>query len=105
TNRGGRPEDFENFPKFMANLKHALESTGGRDELSITLPASYWYLQHFDLKKLSPHVDYFNIMSYDLHGTWDQGKWKRPYGLTVCLQQSPLRGLDLILTFCLPQRK
>ncbi|TPX21792.1 hypothetical protein DIZ76_015755 [Coccidioides immitis] len=74
--RGGRPEDFGNFPKFMANLKKALKSTSGRDELSVTLPASYWYLQHFDLKKLSPHVDYFNIMSYDLHGTWDKGnKW------------------------------
>ncbi|KAM5470007.1 hypothetical protein MferCBS49748_002771, partial [Microsporum ferrugineum] len=74
--RGGRPQDFENFPKFMANLKNALKSTGGREEVSLTLPASYWYLQHFDLKNLSPHIDYFNVMSYDLHGTWDKGnKW------------------------------
>ncbi|KAF3481753.1 symbiotic chitinase [Arthroderma uncinatum] len=74
--RGGRPQDFKKFPDFMANLKNALKSTGGRGEVSVTLPASYWYLQHFDLKNLSPHVDYFNIMSYDLHGTWDKGnKW------------------------------
>jgi GH18 family chitinase len=26
--RGGRPEDFENFPKFVANLKDALKSVG-----------------------------------------------------------------------------
>jgi GH18 family chitinase len=26
--RGGRPEDFENFPKFAANLKDALKSVG-----------------------------------------------------------------------------
>lgn len=58
----------------MANLKKALESTGGRDELSLTLPTSYWYLQHFDIKSLAKHVDYFNYMSYDLHGEWDKGK-------------------------------
>lgn len=38
--RSGRDEDFETFPKFLANIKSALKSTG-RDELSITLPASY----------------------------------------------------------------
>ncbi|KAI2678108.1 CAZyme family GH18 [Penicillium roqueforti] len=74
--RNGKPEDFKNFPKFMARLKNELKKTPGRSELSITLPASYWYLQHFDLKELAKHVSFFNIMSYDLHGTWDQGnKW------------------------------
>lgn len=73
TNRSGRPEDYENFPKFMANVKSALKSTGGRDELSLTLPTSYWYLQHFDIKALEKNVDYFNYMAYGLHGTWDKG--------------------------------
>ncbi|KAL4775859.1 hypothetical protein BDW60DRAFT_225034 [Aspergillus nidulans var. acristatus] len=77
--RSGRPEDFENFPKFIANLKKALKASGGRDGLSITLPASYWYLQHFDIVKLQNHVDFFNIMSYDLHGAWDQhSEWLEP---------------------------
>ncbi|CAG8001798.1 unnamed protein product [Penicillium salamii] len=74
--RNGKPEDFKNFPKFMGRLKTELNKTPGRSELSITLPASYWYLQHFDLKALAKHVSFFNIMSYDMHGTWDQGnKW------------------------------
>jgi chitinase len=55
--RSGRPEDFENYPRFISNLKKALRATGGRDGLSITLPASYWYLQHFDIKKLVNDVD------------------------------------------------
>ncbi|KAL4744802.1 hypothetical protein BDW72DRAFT_199248 [Aspergillus terricola var. indicus] len=77
--RSGRPEDFENFPKFMANLKKALKASGGRDGLSITLPASYWYLQHFDIVKLERSVDFFNIMSYDLHGAWDgHSDWVEP---------------------------
>ncbi|KAF7171570.1 hypothetical protein CNMCM5623_003945 [Aspergillus felis] len=78
--RGGKKEDFKNFPIFIANLKQALQAAGGRSEVSITLPASYWYLQHFDIVKLQRHVDFFNIMSYDLHGTWDQGnKWTGEY--------------------------
>lgn len=78
--RNGRPEDFVNFPTFMANLKSALDGSGGRNELSITLPASYWYLQHFDIVKLEPHVSFFNIMSYDLHGKWDLGnQWTGEY--------------------------
>jgi hypothetical protein len=77
--RNGRPEDYKNFPTFMANLKSALDSTG-RNELSITLPASYWYLQHFDIVKLQSHVSFFNIMSYDLHGKWDLGnQWTGEY--------------------------
>ena len=48
-------------------------------ELSITLPSSYWYLQHFDLNNMQKHVSYFNFMSYDIHGTWDQlNQWTGP---------------------------
>ncbi|KAJ5869329.1 CAZyme family GH18 [Penicillium solitum] len=77
--RGGRKKDFDNFPKFLANLKKSLKLTGGRDGLSITLPASYWYLQHFDISNLQKHVDFFNIMTYDIHGKWDLGnEWLDP---------------------------
>ncbi|KAL4867514.1 hypothetical protein BDV12DRAFT_198207 [Aspergillus spectabilis] len=77
--RSGRPEDYENFPSFIANLKKALKASGGRDGLTLTLPASFWYLQHFDIVKLQDNVDFFNIMSYDLHGAWDRhNKWLAP---------------------------
>lgn len=75
--RGGVPADFANFPIFLAELRAAL--TGGLG-ISITLPASYWYLQHFDLRGLQPHVDWFNVMSYDIHGVWDSGnRFTGPY--------------------------
>lgn len=75
--RSGRPEDFVNYPIFIKNLKLALASNGGgRNGLTITLPVSYWYLQHFDIVSIEPWVDWFNMMSYDLHGLWDKGnKW------------------------------
>ena len=46
----------------------------------MTLPTSYWYLQHFDLPGIQPYVDWFNLMSYDLHGVWDAAsKFVGPY--------------------------
>lgn len=38
--------------------------------MSFTIPTSYWYLRHFDLKAVD-YVDFVNVMSYDLHGVWD----------------------------------
>ncbi|KAJ0418206.1 glycoside hydrolase superfamily [Aspergillus carlsbadensis] len=49
------PEDFKNFPTFISNLKSALDSSGGRNKLSITLPTSYWYLRHFNIVSLARH--------------------------------------------------
>ena len=37
----------------------------------MTLPTSYWYLQHFDLPGIQQYIDWFNLMAYDLHGVWD----------------------------------
>ncbi|TVY68475.1 Chitinase-3-like protein 1 [Fusarium oxysporum f. sp. cubense] len=74
----GREIDYKTFPIFMAALKKIMGS--GNKGLTITLPASYWYLQYFDIQKLEPTVDFFNIMSYDLHGAWDQNvTWTQPY--------------------------
>jgi chitinase len=28
-------------------------------------------MQNLDIKSMEPLVDWFNVMSYDLHGTWD----------------------------------
>ncbi|KAF7165321.1 hypothetical protein CNMCM5623_009526 [Aspergillus felis] len=76
--RNGRDADYANYPKFLAQLKKALAEY--KFGLSITLPTSYWYLQHFDLESIDPSVDWFNFMSYDLHGTWDMGsEWTGAY--------------------------
>ncbi|KAF9465227.1 hypothetical protein BDZ94DRAFT_1307367 [Collybia nuda] len=67
--RGGAPEDKSNFPIFMAKVKAAFASHGYG--LTFTAPSSYWYLQHFDLPALLESADWVNVMTYDLHGTWD----------------------------------
>ena len=30
-------------------------------------------MKHFDLGGMAPYVDWFNVISYDIHGTWDGG--------------------------------
>ncbi|KAL4773042.1 hypothetical protein BDW60DRAFT_206795 [Aspergillus nidulans var. acristatus] len=78
--RSGREEDYKNFPKWMKNLRSQLHSSGKKYGLSLTLPASYWYLQHFDIKKLEESVNWLNVMTYDMHGTWDMNNtWVGPY--------------------------
>ncbi|KAK5662511.1 hypothetical protein OQA88_8423 [Cercophora sp. LCS_1] len=69
--RSGTPQDRANFVSWMANMRSYFASTGRKYGISLTLPASFWYLQHFDIVNLERHIDWFNMMSYDLHGTWD----------------------------------
>ncbi|KAH8803540.1 chitinase [Xylogone sp. PMI_703] len=73
SDRSGIPSNTPAFPQFLANLRQAFTSTGHPYGLSITLPASFWYLQHFDIVAIEHHVDRFNFLSYDLHGVWDAG--------------------------------
>ncbi|PPQ76922.1 hypothetical protein CVT26_001383 [Gymnopilus dilepis] len=67
--RGGIPADKENYVTFMAAVKTAFAPR--KYGLTFTAPSSYWYLQNFDLPGLLKHADWVNVMTYDLHGTWD----------------------------------
>ena len=58
--RGGHQADTENYVALAKELKAALGGKG----LSMTLPTSFWYLQHFDLNSIQESVDWFNFMSY-----------------------------------------
>ncbi|KAK1979246.1 family 18 glycosyl hydrolase [Colletotrichum cereale] len=92
-NRGGRDEDFDNFPKFMKTLRQALKDY----EISITIPAIYRNLQHFDLKNIEPHVDFFNVMTYDFHGAWEKATESGgPYLNSQTNLTAIKGGLDLI---------
>ncbi|KAJ4163157.1 hypothetical protein NW754_014580 [Fusarium falciforme] len=68
--KGGSPDNTKNYVVFAGNLQAALRNNGLRDGLSVTVPAVYSYLQYFDLKQLSDHVDWFNVLAFDLHGAF-----------------------------------
>ena len=74
--REGKPEDVKNYVTFLQNLRSALDAAGNitRLGLTITTPASYYYLKTFDLVNIAPVIDWFNVMTYDYHGVWDASK-------------------------------
>ncbi|RPA81152.1 hypothetical protein BJ508DRAFT_117192 [Ascobolus immersus RN42] len=71
SDRGGVPEDGENFVKLLEELQTAIKSQDRRYIVTFTAPTSYWYLRHFNIRSMMKHVDWMNVMSYDLHGVWD----------------------------------
>ncbi|KAL5365893.1 bacteriodes thetaiotaomicron symbiotic chitinase [Aspergillus floccosus] len=66
--RGGAARDTANLVTFLSELRAAVGTDFG---LTCTLPSSYWYLKGFDIVGMAGYVDFFNFMSYDIHGTWD----------------------------------
>lgn len=52
--RAGRGEDYTNIVTFMKKLRERMNSS--KRGVSMALPASYWYLQHFDIINLEEHV-------------------------------------------------
>ncbi|OAX79842.1 hypothetical protein ACJ72_05835 [Emergomyces africanus] len=66
--RGGAKEDFKTYVQLLKELRAAL---GEKYGLTVALPASYWYLRGYDLKGMVEYIDWFNVMAYDIHGTWD----------------------------------
>jgi len=81
SDRGGVAADTANFVSLCREMQIAF---GSRYGLTVTLPTSYWYLQHFDINSMQQYVSWFNVMAYDLHGTWDspnvyEGPYIRPH--------------------------
>ncbi|EEU38469.1 uncharacterized protein NECHADRAFT_16652, partial [Fusarium vanettenii 77-13-4] len=91
--RGGSDRDGKNYVDLMKELREAI-NTSGRDYIvTFTAPSSYWYLRHFDLKGMEAHVDWINLVSYDLHGVWDSDN---PIGNQV-LSHTNLTKIDYAL--------
>lgn len=71
-----RPEDKYNFTLLMKTLRERLDERGKADGkhyiLSFAGAAGSWYASNTELSKLSGYVDYANVMTYDIHGTWDR---------------------------------
>ncbi|KAJ6035923.1 hypothetical protein N7540_000202 [Penicillium herquei] len=66
----GTTADSTNYYITLDLLKASLPS--GKT-LSLTAPASFWYLERFPIEAISTAVDYIVYMTYDLHGQWDYG--------------------------------
>ncbi|KDB22160.1 hypothetical protein H109_05949 [Trichophyton interdigitale MR816] len=92
--RGGKVEDTANLVLLLKEMRAAFQGQYG---LSATLPASFWYLRWFDVNKMQNYLDWFNVMTYDIHGVWDasskfSGPFVRPHTNLTEIGQ----GLDLL---------
>jgi len=66
--RGGSPEDKDNYLSLVKEMRKMFKS---KYLITIAAPASYWYLRHFHIGDMSTHLDWINVMTYDIHGVWD----------------------------------
>ncbi|KAK7425112.1 hypothetical protein QQX98_000026 [Neonectria punicea] len=95
--RGGVDEDFENYVNLLARLRARLSASGKKYGLTVTLPASYWYLKGFDIINMEQHLDWFNIMTYDIHGVWDEKiESLGPYAFAHTNLTEIQQGLELL---------
>ncbi|MFN5288653.1 MAG: glycoside hydrolase family 18 protein, partial [Planctomycetia bacterium] len=70
-----RPEDGANYVELVKEVRRQLEVAGATDSrhylLTIAAPAGYDKYNNFQLAAMSPSLDWFNVMTYDYHGTWE----------------------------------
>ncbi|CAG5136776.1 unnamed protein product, partial [Candidula unifasciata] len=75
-NRGSPPEDKQRFVHLSKELRQAFDleaSKTGKERLLLTMavPGGPRTVESgYDVKSLNKYVDFFNLMSYDLHGSW-----------------------------------
>ncbi len=70
-----RTTDKQNFTLLMQKIREKLDARGVADGkhyiLTFAGAGSYSYINNTELNLLKQYVDYGNIMTYDIHGTWD----------------------------------
>ena len=79
--RSGNTQSLLNAPEALKTMRvtfHSSQTFGVRWDqaghkygLTITIPSSYWYMQNFDIVAIEKKIDWFNVMTYNPHGTWD----------------------------------
>ncbi|KAK2733391.1 hypothetical protein FQN57_002148 [Myotisia sp. PD_48] len=101
--RGGKKEDFKNYVLLLKELKEAF---AGKYGLTVAVPGAYWYLRGFDIQQMIKYADWFHVMSYDIHGTWDgQSKWTQPEIRPHTNVTEISSGLDLLWRNSIPSGK
>jgi len=74
--QGGRPEDTVNFTLLLKDFREAINAEvlqSGQEKLLLTIaaPAGAENYNRYELSKIHLYLDWINLMTYDLHGSWD----------------------------------
>uniref|UniRef100_A0A0C9QM58 chitinase n=2 Tax=Fopius arisanus TaxID=64838 RepID=A0A0C9QM58_9HYME len=71
TRNGGVPADRNNFVLLLKELKERFTQEGGL-LLTAAVAAGTWTAsQAYDIRAISQHLDFVNIMTYDFAGSWE----------------------------------
>ena len=73
-----------NLTYFIEELDSVLYDFDPELLITMAVPISNWSGQWLDMSALRPHVDFFNAMTYDIHGSWSSNA-----GHNSPLYQSP----------------
>ncbi|MGN7297842.1 glycosyl hydrolase family 18 protein [Ferdinandcohnia sp. SAFN-114] len=69
------PADKENYPLLLEKIREKLDEQGEKDgnhySLSIAGAANTGFVQNATLGESQQYLDYVQIMTYDIHGTWE----------------------------------
>ncbi|MFD1607473.1 glycosyl hydrolase family 18 protein [Oceanobacillus luteolus] len=69
------PADRENFPLLLETLREKLDEQGERDNVHYTLSiagaANAGFVENTQLGSSHEYLDYVQMMTYDIHGTWE----------------------------------
>jgi chitinase len=75
TTRGGTSADKTNFGLLVRAIRDAFDAASVDLQLSMASPVAAFRLNDgYDLPTLAKGLDFFNLMTYDIHGAWDSPK-------------------------------
>lgn len=63
--------DVPNYVSLLQDIRTRWDGMATGWGLSFTAPSSYWYMRWFDIGNLTAAADWVNLLTYDLHGSWD----------------------------------
>lgn len=68
--RDGDPSDRENFVDFLSDLKQEFSSRGLLLTAAVAATENSAKIS-YNISEISNHLDFINLMAYDLHGPWE----------------------------------
>ena len=69
--RDGGWNDKQNFASLVEELATAFKPYNWLLSAAVS-PAKFRVNDGYDVRKISDHLDFINVMTYDLHGSWDK---------------------------------
>ena len=101
-------EQRNNLTQFIQELDSTFNAFDPELLITMAVPIGYWSGQWYDFNILKLHVDYFNAMTYDIHGGWSSHA-----GHNSPLYQSPQgdpdgsvqTGINYLISSGIPQEK